>query len=75
MAMVLDGQFPASIAAAADALAAGQLVGLPTETVYGLAADAGNEAAVRAIFAAKGSATSRGVLPSFLPSDMAALSW
>ena len=52
--MVLDGQFPASIAAAADALAAGQLVGLPTETVYGLAADAGNEAAVRAIFAAKG---------------------
>ena len=37
-----------------DALAAGRLVGLPTETVYGLAADAGNAAAVRAIFATKG---------------------
>ena len=52
--MVLDGQLDDSIARAADALAAGQLVGLPTETVYGLAADAGNDAAVRAIFAAKG---------------------
>ncbi len=52
--MILDGRASASIAAAAEALAAGQLVGLPTETVYGLAADAGNEAAVRRIFAAKG---------------------
>ena len=32
----------------------GELIGLPTETVYGLAADAGNEAAVAKIFAAKG---------------------
>lgn len=32
----------------------GGLLGLPTETVYGLAADAGNELAVRSIFAAKG---------------------
>lgn len=32
----------------------GGLVGLPTETVYGLAADAANEIAVRRIFAAKG---------------------
>ncbi len=52
--MILDGQQSESIARAADALAAGGLVGLPTETVYGLAADAGNDAAVRAIFAAKG---------------------
>ena len=52
--MVLDGNAPESIARAADALAAGHLVGLPTETVYGLAADAGSDAAVRAIFAAKG---------------------
>ncbi|WP_029060125.1 L-threonylcarbamoyladenylate synthase [Stappia stellulata] len=36
------------------ALRAGQLVGVPTETVYGLAADASNPAAVAAIFAAKG---------------------
>lgn len=52
--MILDGHLPASIERAADALVAGQLVGLPTETVYGLAADADNEAAVRAIFTAKG---------------------
>ncbi|MBU6213963.1 MAG: threonylcarbamoyl-AMP synthase [Actinomycetales bacterium] len=42
------------IARAAAALRAGQLVGLPTETVYGLAADAGNPAAVSRIFAVKG---------------------
>ena len=52
--MILDGQAPASIAAAAVAASAGALIGLPTETVYGLAADAGNDAAVRGIFAAKG---------------------
>ncbi|HRN76463.1 L-threonylcarbamoyladenylate synthase [Ottowia sp.] len=52
--MIVDGTLPDSIERAAAALAAGQLVGLPTETVYGLAADAGNDAAVRAIFAAKG---------------------
>lgn len=33
---------------------AGQLIGLPTETVYGLGADAMNPDAVRGIFAAKG---------------------
>ncbi len=32
----------------------GGLIGLPTETVYGLAADASNPAAVRKVFAAKG---------------------
>ncbi|MDR0274628.1 MAG: threonylcarbamoyl-AMP synthase [Burkholderiaceae bacterium] len=52
--MILDGQQPDSIARAALALAGGELVGLPTETVYGLAADACNDAAVRGIFAAKG---------------------
>lgn len=36
------------------ALAAGRLVLLPTETVYGLGADAANPAAVAAIFEAKG---------------------
>lgn len=35
-------------------LQSGGLVGLPTETVYGLAADASNPAAVARIFAAKG---------------------
>ena len=52
--MILDGQDPASIAAAAQVLRAGELVGLPTETVYGLAADAASDTAVAKIFAAKG---------------------
>ncbi|GAA5525404.1 threonylcarbamoyl-AMP synthase [Microbulbifer aestuariivivens] len=39
---------------AAELLAAGGLVALPTETVYGLAADASNPAAVAATFQAKG---------------------
>lgn len=45
---------PESIARAASLLQEGELVGLPTETVYGLAADALNPTAVRKIFAAKG---------------------
>jgi L-threonylcarbamoyladenylate synthase len=36
------------------ALRSGGLIGLPTETVYGLGADASNELAVRRIFAVKG---------------------
>ena len=40
--------------AALAVLRDGGLVAIPTETVYGLAADAANEAAVRRIFAAKG---------------------
>jgi len=44
----------AAIAQAAALLAAGKLVAFPTETVYGLGADADNVDAVRAIFAAKG---------------------
>ena len=42
------------VAAAVEALQAGGLVILPTETVYGLAADAANAGAVAAIFEAKG---------------------
>lgn len=45
---------PADIARAAELLRAGRLVAIPTETVYGLAANALDEAAVRRIFAAKG---------------------
>ncbi len=44
----------AALAQALIALRAGELIGLPTETVYGLAGDARNAAAVRRIFAAKG---------------------
>ncbi len=39
---------------AADLIRAGQLVGIPTETVYGLGADALNPEAVANIYAAKG---------------------
>lgn len=44
----------ADIAAAVDALSVGKLVILPTETVYGLAADAADPMAVASIFEAKG---------------------
>ena len=52
--MLLDGHDTAAIQQAAQALAAGELLGLPTETVYGLAADASSDSAVAKIFAAKG---------------------
>ena len=52
--MILDGNNPSAIATAARALRSGALLGLPTETVYGLAADASSDAAVAQIFAAKG---------------------
>lgn len=42
------------LARAAELLRAGELVAFPTETVYGLGADASNPAAVAKIFAAKG---------------------
>ncbi len=45
---------PADIRRAADLIQAGQLVAFPTETVYGLGANALDEDAVRSIFAAKG---------------------
>lgn len=44
---------PEAIAEAARLIAAGQLVAMPTETVYGLAADATNGEAVARIYAAK----------------------
>ena len=52
--MILDGTASAAINTAATALQAGDLVAFPTETVYGLGADAGNDDAVTKIFAAKG---------------------
>ncbi|MBE7939785.1 MULTISPECIES: L-threonylcarbamoyladenylate synthase [Ramlibacter] len=52
--MILPGDDPASIAQAAQALAQGRLVAFPTETVYGLGANAADDAAVARIFAAKG---------------------
>lgn len=54
------GTDPAALDEAARMLLAGGLVAVPTETVYGLAADATNGAAVAAIYTAKGR-------PSFNP--------
>ena len=51
---------PDAIAAAVKLIAAGKCVAVPTETVYGLAADATNGEAVAGIYAAKGR-------PSFNP--------
>lgn len=52
--MILDGQSPEAIRQAAQVLAAGGLVAFPTETVYGLGANAAEPQAVAGIFAAKG---------------------
>ena len=52
--MIISGSNPVHVQQAVYALCAGELLGLPTETVYGLAADASNETAVAKIFKAKG---------------------
>jgi len=51
---MLDGTLPSSIASAVAVLRRGGVIGLPTETVYGLAADVENDDALRKIFAIKG---------------------
>ncbi|ATC94748.1 L-threonylcarbamoyladenylate synthase [Pseudoalteromonas tunicata] len=55
--LVLSAQQQADIAKAAQLIEQGELVAVPTETVYGLAADARNAQAVAKIFAAKGRPT------------------
>ncbi len=50
----LVGDEPADIAHAVEILRTGGLVAIPTETVYGLGADAADNLAVARIFAAKG---------------------
>ena len=51
---ILDAGSPEAIAMAARLFRQGELVGFPTETVYGLGANALNREAVLSIFAAKG---------------------
>jgi L-threonylcarbamoyladenylate synthase len=53
-ASLINDPTPAAIAKAARLLREGKLVAFPTETVYGLGADATNDEAVASIFAAKG---------------------
>ncbi|MFL6693169.1 MAG: L-threonylcarbamoyladenylate synthase [Ramlibacter sp.] len=52
--MIRDAADPAAIAEAVTLLQRGELVAFPTETVYGLGADASRDDAVGRIFAAKG---------------------
>ena len=52
--LLLQANNADDVALCGDLLRQGQLVAVPTETVYGLAADATNPDAVRAIFSAKG---------------------
>lgn len=52
--MILPGTDPQAIDDAARCIQAGGLVGFPTETVYGLGADASSDDAVAGIFSAKG---------------------
>jgi L-threonylcarbamoyladenylate synthase len=52
--MILAGASSAAIDQAAHALTAGELVAFPTETVYGLGADATSDDAVAKIFVVKG---------------------
>jgi L-threonylcarbamoyladenylate synthase len=58
--VLTDANRSAAVAEAANILRRGELVALPTETVYGLAADAASGTAVARIFEAKGR-------PSFNP--------
>lgn len=69
MPRTLNASDPAAIEAAAQRLAAGGLVGMPTETVYGLAADAGHASAVRGIFEAKGRPSDHPLIVHVPPAD------
>nr|WP_211113922.1 L-threonylcarbamoyladenylate synthase [Azospirillum picis] len=65
---------PAGLARAGELLRAGRLVAFPTETVYGLGADATDDRAVAAIFAAKGRPQFNPLI-AHVPDLAAAQSW
>ncbi|MDQ1361256.1 MAG: L-threonylcarbamoyladenylate synthase [Acidimicrobiaceae bacterium] len=58
MTRVVPADDPAAIEQAAEALAAGEVVGIPTDTVYGLAVDPFRPDAVARVFALKERSTS-----------------
>ena len=64
----------ASVAEAARLLRAGEVVGIPTETVYGLAANALSDEAVPTIFAAKGRPQDNPLISHIASLDMLPLS-
>lgn len=59
------------IRGAAECLRAGGLVAFPTETVYGLGADASNEAAVARLYAVKGRPAAHPVIVHFASAETA----
>lgn len=59
----------AGLALAVAALESGEVIGLPTETVYGLAADATNDDAVRKIFMVKGRPTNHPLIMHIAEAD------
>src|SRR5690606_6427164 len=62
---------PAELESAVSALAAGAVVGLPTETVYGLAADAANAAAIAEVYRIKGRPTDHPLIVHVLDAQAA----
>lgn len=52
--MIFFGKDNSDLIKAADLIKQGELIAFPTETIYGLGADATNETAVRRVFHAKG---------------------
>jgi len=66
----IDADVSADIGAAVHALRRGQVVAFPTETVYGLGADASNPEAIAAIFAIKGRPANHPVIVHLASKDM-----
>ena len=67
--MILSPRITKDIERASQTLKAGGIVGIPTETVYGLAALALNEDAVSRVFRAKGRPTSHPLIIHLSPND------
>jgi len=66
--------WPEQVDRAAGVLRSGGLVACPTETVYGLGADATNEESVRRVFAVKGRPTDNPLIVH-VPDAGAVLDW
>ena len=71
--MIHPGSDAQAVALDAQCLRDGGLVGLPTETVYGLGADANNPAAVAKVFAAKGRPSDHPLIVHVLSFDQVAV--
>ena len=71
--MIYLGTDDQAVAQAAQRLHDGGLIGLPTETVYGLGADANNPAAVAQVFAAKGRPSDHPLIVHVLSIDQVAV--